>query len=79
MLCPIAACGAARNTEAVRIVPPDEYSGAVAYLQRHGCRITPMDSLGSADPVAARTRVDGTDLTAEEVVRLAVEKGWELP
>lgn len=79
MLCPIAACAAARQTLAMRIVPPDEYSGAVAYLQRHGCRITPIDSLGSADAAAARTQVDGKDLTAEEVVSLAVEKGWELP
>lgn len=79
MLCPIAAREVARHTGAMRIVPPDEYSGAVAYLQCHGCRITPIDSLGSADPTGARTRVDGKDLTAEELVSLAVEKGWELP
>lgn len=63
----------------VRIVPPDEYSGAVAYLHGHGYSIKPVDSLGSADAAAARTRVNGKDLTAEEVVSLAVEKGWELP
>jgi hypothetical protein len=60
-------------------IPPDEYSGAVAYLQSHGCRVTPIDSLGSMDSSAARTRVDGKNLTAEEVVSLAVEKGWVLP
>lgn len=64
---------------AMRIVPPDEYSGAVAYLQKRGCSVTPIDSLASADPKAARTRVDGKDLTAEEVVSLALEKGWVLP
>lgn len=79
MLCLIATRADARNSGAMRIVPPDEYSGAVAYLQRHGCNITPIDSLGSADTKAARTRVDGKDLTAEEIVSLAVEKGWELP
>lgn len=63
----------------MRIVPPDEYSGAVAYLQGHGFSITPIDSLGSADAKHARTRVSGKDLTSEEVVSLAVEKGWELP
>jgi hypothetical protein len=62
----------------MRIVPPDEYAGAVAYLQSHGYRITPIDSLAANSP-EARTRVDGKDLTAEEVVSLAVEKGWELP
>lgn len=61
----------------MRIVPPDEYSGAVAYLQRHGCCITPIDRLGLA--TAAAPRVDGNDLTVEELISLAVEKGWELP
>jgi len=79
MLCRIAADEAARNTWGMRIVPPDEYSGAVAFLQKHGVSITPIDSLGSADHAAARTKVDGKDLTAEEVVSLAVEKGWQLP
>jgi hypothetical protein len=63
----------------MRIVPPDEYSGAVAYLRRHGCRVSPEDSLTSADLSAPRTKVDGKPLTAEEVVSLAIEKGWELP
>jgi len=79
MLCWIAASGTAGKTLDMRIVPPDEYSGAVAYLQKHGCNVTPIDSLGSTDRAAARTRVDGKDLTAEEVVSLAVEKGWQLP
>lgn len=78
-LCPIAACDHALHTATMRIVPPDEYSGAVTYLQGHGYSITAVDSLGSADAAAARTRVNGKDLTAEEVVSLAVEKGWELP
>lgn len=63
----------------MRIVPPDEYSGAVAFLRRHGCNITPEDSLTSADLSAPRTKVDGKALTAEEVVTLAIERGWDLP
>jgi hypothetical protein len=78
-LCPIATGPLARQTLAMRIVPPDEYSSAVAYLRRHGCNITPEDSLTCADVAAPRTKVDGTALTAEEVVSLAIEKGWELP
>lgn len=63
----------------MRIVPPDEYAGAVAYLERRGHRIKPVDSLTAADPSPARTRVDGKELTAEEVVSLAVQQGWVLP
>ncbi len=63
----------------MRIVPPDEYAGAVAYLEKRGHSIKPVDSLSAADPCPARTRVDGKELTAEEVVSLATQKGWVLP
>ncbi|MGB6483801.1 MAG: hypothetical protein WBE86_09980 [Candidatus Acidiferrales bacterium] len=63
----------------MRNVPPDEYNGAVAYLGRLGCRITPVDSFTSSDPAAPGTRVGRKTLTAEEVVSLAVDKGWVLP
>lgn len=63
----------------MRTVPPDEYMGAIAYLERHGHRLAPVDSFAAGDPGGPSTRVDGKDLTAEEVVSLAVKKGWVLP
>ncbi len=63
----------------MRNVPPDEYNGAVAYLQRRGCRLTPVDSFASGDPSGPCTRVGRKALTAEELVSLAVDKGWVLP
>jgi hypothetical protein len=63
----------------MRNVPPDEYNGAVVYLQYHGCRVTPADSFASGDSAEPRTRVGRKTLTAEEVVSLAINKGWVLP
>jgi hypothetical protein len=63
----------------MRNVPPDEYNGAVVYLQYHGCRITPMNSFASGDPAAPGTRVGRKTLTADEVISLAVDKGWVRP
>lgn len=63
----------------MRTVPPDEYAGAVAYLERRGHRVKPIDSLTSADPSPLATRVNGKELSAEEVVLLAMEKGWVQP
>lgn len=63
----------------MRNVPPDEYNGAVVYLQYRGWRITPVDSFASVDPSAPGTRVGRKTLTAEEVVSLALNKGWMLP
>ena len=63
----------------MRSVPPDEYMGAIAFLERRGHNVTPVDSFAAGDPGGPRTRVDGKALTAEEVVSLAVEKGWVLP
>ncbi|HLW81106.1 MAG TPA: hypothetical protein VKS20_03600 [Candidatus Acidoferrales bacterium] len=63
----------------MRIVPPDEYNGAIAFLQKHGHSVKPSDSFSSGDPLGARTEVDGKSMSAEEVVKLAVEKGWILP
>lgn len=63
----------------MRIVPPDEYAGAVVFLEKHGHSVKPIDSLTTSDPCPASTRVDGKELTAEEVVSLAVQKGWVLP
>lgn len=63
----------------MRIVPPDEYAGAVAYLEKRGHRVSAIDSLTTADPDPSSTRVDGKELTAEEVVSLAIQKGWVLP
>jgi hypothetical protein len=63
----------------MRAVPPDEYSGAVEFLRSHGFRVTAVDSLASADTPSHGTLVDGKTLTAEEVVSLAVNKGWEEP
>ena len=63
----------------MRNVPPDEYNGAVVYLQYHGHRITPVESFASSDPATPGTRVSRKTLTAEEVVSLAVNEGWVLP
>jgi hypothetical protein len=63
----------------MRNVPPDEYNGAVLYLQYHGCRVTPVDSFASGDPAAPSTHVGRKTLTAEEVVSLALSKGWMDP
>ncbi len=79
MLCPIACWSAPGYAWGMRNVPPDEYNGAVAYLGCHGCRITPVDSFASGDPSGPCTRVGRKTLTAEEVVSLAVDKGWVLP
>lgn len=78
-LCPIVSWMDARYDSFMRNVPPDEYNGAVAYLGRRGCRITPVDSFASGDPAAPQTRVGRKSLTAEEVVSLAIDKGWVLP
>lgn len=63
----------------MRIVPPDEYAGAVVYLEKHGHSVKPVDSLTTADPHAPCSEVDGKRMTAEQVVKLATEKGWVLP
>ena len=63
----------------MRTVPPDEYAGAVVYLEKRGHRVTPIDSLTTADPEAPYSQVNGKTMTAEEVVNLATAKGWVLP
>jgi len=63
----------------MRVVPPDEYAGAVVYLEKRGHRVKPIDSLTTADPEAPYSEVDGKPMSAEEVVMLASEKGWVLP
>lgn len=63
----------------MRIVPPDEYAGAVVFLEKRGHRVKPIDSLTTADPQAPCSEVDGRAMTPEEVVNLAAEKGWVLP
>lgn len=78
-LCLIALTFHLRDTSIMRIVPPDEYAGAVAYLEKRGHRVRAIDSLTSADPAPSSTRVDGKELSAEEVVSLAIQKGWVLP
>jgi hypothetical protein len=78
-ICPTATLARMPQAPLMGIVPPDECSGAVTYLQNHGFCVIPVDSLTSADTPGPRTRVNGKDLSAEEVVSLAIEKGWELP
>lgn len=63
----------------MRTVPPDEYAGAVVFLEKRGHRVKPIDSLTAADPQAPCSEVDGRAMTPEEVVSLATEKGWVLP
>ena len=63
----------------MRVVPPDEYAGAVVFLERRGHRVKAIDSLTTADPHAPCSEVDGKAMTAEEVVNLAAQKGWVLP
>ena len=63
----------------MRVVPPDEYAGAVVFLEKRGHRVRPIDSLTTADPQPLCSEVDGKTMTAEEVVNLATEKGWVLP
>lgn len=63
----------------MRVVPPDEYAGAVVFLEKRGHRVKPIDSLTTADSHAPSSEVDGRAMTPEEVVNLAAEKGWVLP
>ncbi len=71
--------GSGTKISVMRIVPPDEYAGAVVFLEKHGHRIQPIDSLTTSDPSAPCSKVNGKQMTAEEVVKLATDKGWVLP